>query len=266
MRTGASRLPRQRHRRGLDGGRYLAAEAAADLRRDHPHPGHGHVEYFRDGVAQGELGLGGDPHRRPPRGVEARQRGMGFDVGLVHHGRVEAVLEDPVGLGETALHVAPQDLLVVAHVAAPVLHAGLRPVVGMAVVDQRRVRLHGLQSRRDRRKHLVVHLDEARRFLGRLLVHRRHRGDAVADVAHLGAGEILLVADEFPVADRGQVGRGHHGLDARQPLGPLGADGGDAGVGVGAQHHLAVEHLASRRHVRAEHRLPGDLLEDLDPG
>ena len=133
-------------------------------------------------------------------------------------------------------------------------------------MEQRRVRRHGFQPRGHRGEHLVVHLDQPRRFLRSLLVHRSHRGDAVAHVADLGAGEIRLVADEPSVADVGEVGRGDHGADARKPLGPLGADGNDAGVGVRAQHHLAAEHPASRLDVRAEHRLPGYLFEDLDPG
>ena len=261
----APRLARQGHRRGLHGGRQLAAEAAADLGGDDPDLGHGHPQDLRDGGAQRELGLGGRPHSGLARGVEAGRGGVRFDVGLVHHGHVETVLEDPVGLREPACHVAAHDLLVAAHVAAPV-QVRLRPVVGVVFVQQRRVRRHGLQPGSDRGQHLIVHLDEPRRFLGGLLVHRRHRGDAVAGIARLGGGEVRLVAHEAAVADVRKVGGRHHRLDARQPLGALGADGGDARVGVRAQHHLAGKHSVAGQDVRAEHRLPGDLLQNLDPG
>ena len=231
---------------------------------DDPHPGHGHSQDLRDGGAQRKLRLGGDPNRGLARRVEPRQRGVGLDVGLVHHRHVEAVLEDPVRLGKALFHVAAHDLLVAADVAAAV-EIRLRPVFAGVFVEQGRVRRHGFQSRGHRGEHLVVHLDQPRRFLRGLLVHRGHRGDAVAHVADLGAGEIRLVADEPSVADIREVGRGDHRPDARKPLGPLGADGDDARVGVRAQHHLAAEHPASRLDVRAEHRLAGYFFEDLDP-
>ena len=109
---------------------------------------------------------------------------------------MKAVLEDPVRLGEAAFHVSARDLLVAAHVAASVLYTRLCPIFGIALVKHRCVRRHGLRPRGDRGKHVVVHLDEPRGFLRGLLVHRCHRGDPVAHVADLGAGEVLFVADK----------------------------------------------------------------------
>jgi hypothetical protein len=139
----------------------------------------------------------------------------------------------------------------------------IHPAGDHVLEQQRRILGHRLVDVDHVRQDLVLHVDEADRLARDGRAGRGHRGDSVPLVENLLTGHD--VASHVPEIDcqalgadvgelvLGQIGAGHHGLDAGQRLRARGVDGDDARVGVRAPENLS-EQRAGHVEVRAEHR------------
>ena len=142
------------------------------------------------------------------------------------------------------------------------------------LVQDRRVVLHGVQHVDGGRQHLVVHLDQLQGLFRNVDVDGGHRGHGMPAVQHLVVRQRVvaqmlhvdrhLAEVGHAVLGLGHVVRRHHRLDARQGLGLAGIDRADAGVGVRAAQHLAVQH-AGQPHVGAVNRPPGHFVGAVRP-
>ncbi len=232
----------------------LAPEAAPHRGGDHADVGGGHVE----DLGQQPMDVVGCLCRRPEGELL-----VGSEVGhrrVLLHGQVRVALEEEDVLAhegggrEGGLHVAELERHVLVDVGpVPVLvdaHLG----VGERLLD----RHQGAQR-------LVVDLDQLRGALGRLLVHRRHRGQRVAHHADLGAAERLLVlrhGEDAELHGRKVVPRDDR-VHAWQLPGPRGVDPGDEGVRVRAAQELGKCH-AGQHEIVGVLRVAGDLGPGVD--
>ena len=89
-------LAGQQHRRGLQDERIFAAESATDLGADEANAAVRRLQGFGEGVADGELPLGGGPHMDFAVGIDLGDGDMGLDVPLMGHGDLIAPLKDLV--------------------------------------------------------------------------------------------------------------------------------------------------------------------------
>jgi hypothetical protein len=186
-------------------------------------------------------------------GIDHRERRVLLDrevrVPLVE----EDVLEDAVGDGERALHVAELerdalvDVALVAVVVNPRLGKGER-----------------LERIGDGRERLVVDGDQVERGGGFLLARRDHRRDRIADKPHLVPAERVFVLRDRqdPVRDR-EVRARQDELHARRGGRPRDVDRADPPVRDPGAEELHVEH-AREREVVGEARPPRDLRPPVD--
>ena len=189
----------------------LAAEAAAHLGGDDPHlvlrhtGDHGREEpdYVRV--------LGRRPEGQLPGGL----RPLGDRGARLHGVRYQALVEYPlldhhVGAGEGLVGV-----IAARH------HPVERLVVGRVLVELRGAIAHCLLGVDDRRKRVVLDLDELQRILGCVAVLRNHHRHGVPLVPHRVVGDREMV-DRLEVGVREQ---------------PRAWDGGERGVDVRARVH-----------------------------
>ena len=198
----------------------LRAEAAADVRRDHPQARLGHAEDDREPEAQDVRDLG----RRPERVLVGR--GL---VGRDHAARLDRV-RDQALLAVALLHGhgrVAEDALDVAALELP----GEAVVRAEVVVEDRRAVGERLLGVDHGRKLLVVDLDELGRVLRQSARLGDHDRDAVALVAHLVGGEravhrlLGVLGDEPDARERGrpvvgEVGAGERPRRRPRPRGP----------------------------------------------
>ena len=242
-----------RHRLQEHGG--LAAEAAADLGGNGLDARRGDAELPGGQIADGEVALAGHPQQDVAVLAPAGDAGVRFDVALVDGSAVELVLDDDVGGGETRLDVAG-----VEHVGVGDVGGRRRFVaVGAQLGVDDHLALRGLPHVGDVRQHLVVDLYQVERLVGDGGRGGRHRGDRLALVAHVAAAHHHLRA--HLVGDRGwKVVAGHHREHAVERRRGAGVDRADAGVGVRAAQHFAVQH-ARQVEVGAVVGAPGHLVD-----
>ena len=224
-----------RQRFEIDDG--LAAEAAADLRRDHLDVAHGLAEHLRRQRAHLEVALGAAPDGGLAVLVRRRRAGVRFDVALMGGGNPMLALDDHVGGGETGLHVAALELGRGGDVAGRL--AGVAVGV-LALVDEGCAVGDGLVDGEHRRQRFVFHVDEIERVFGLLQRLRGNGCHGVAVVEHLVACEHVL--GEVGCAFVGEVAAGNGGQHAVGGERPREVQALDASVGVRAAQHLAVEH------------------------
>ena len=224
----------------------LAAERPAHRGLNHADGG-GIQPQNRGELAVQVMGhLGGGPHRQAPALVVAADGAVRLD------GRVGRPLEEVVALhdhlrGRHALvHLAEAEPHPLGDVPVPSLPAGLvdeRPFLASIRRERRRRIQVGGQL-------LVLDPNPRQRPVRGVLVHRRHRRHAVADVAHPLHAQRILVGrpGNDAVADRHVPARddGAHALERQRPGG---VDGDDAGVRVDAPQDLAVQHAREREIV-----------------
>ena len=189
-----------------------------------------------------------------PSSLYGRRTRVGLDVALVGGGHAVLGLDDDVGFREARFHVAAFEALLGGDVARRL--AGVAVGV-LALVDERCAVGDRVVDAEHRRQGLVLHLDEIERRLGLRDRLGRHGGNRVAVVEHLVAseyvlGQVVLGAGEIGAGNRGQHAVGGAGLRQVHAL--------DAGMGVGAAQHLAVQHVGEVQ-VCAERR-PSSYLFD----
>ncbi len=187
---------------------------------------------------------------------------MRLDVALMNGTRLELALDDQVRFLETGRDVAERELDPLGHVR----RLGRRRRDASrdhAVLEDRRVGLHGIDLVDDVRQHLVVDLDQLQRLTCDRLARRRDGGHGMALEEGLLARQ--HVAHDVAVVDQHLAGRDelrglilevvpcHDGLDASESQSLGRVNRLDAGVGVRRAQHLAHE-LAGHLEVGAVER------------
>jgi len=131
-----------------------------------------------------------------------------------------------------------------------VLAQDVRPGQGVVrterrVLDEDGRGVEGGRHAEDGGQLLVLDLDEARGFLGRVLRLGRHRGHGLAVVLRLTHGDDRAVGELGPEArDRlGEVRRGHDQADAGHLLGGARIYGDDPGMRAVKRDELDLEHV-----------------------
>ena len=234
-----------------------AAEVAAHRRLDHAHPVAGDAEGLGQVALVEKRHLGGAPHGE--RGVGALGRVPGRDRGHRAQAGGGHVVE-PV----FALHHDGRPREGRVHVAVRELVAEVDQVAPAPLVHERGVRPEGRRRVEHRGQLLVVHPDAPHRLLGDLLGQRGHRGDLVADAAHLAAvgraalerQVILGEAERVLLHAVGGDHRDHPG----QRLGRARVDPEHARVRVAGPEDRAVGE-ARQGEIVEELGVPGDLLD-----
>ena len=262
-----SRLARERigQRFQVDDG--LAAESAANLRRNRPDVGQSRAGHLGGGVANHELALARTPDRCPPVRRHADKARVRLDVPLVDGTGLEVPLDDHIGLGKAVVHVAERE----GHAARDVGRRIRRRIVAVRaqeIVHDRCVGAHRLVDVDDPGQWFVVDVDEFQRGFSGLCGRRRHcrdgmarveclvaRHDVAADEAHVGRADLHRRVER----EVHQVGTRHHGLHPGRRRGPVQVDRSDACMGMRAAQHLAPEH-SRLREIGAERRPAGHLV------
>ena len=234
----------------------LPPEAATDGGRHHPDVGGRHVEDLGEHAVNVVRRLGRGPQR------ELAVRAPVRDRGVLLHGQMrvaleeEGILTDEVGGGEGRLHVAELEGDGLVDVGAVAVLVDAHVLVAQRLLDGH----EGLER-------LVVDLDQLGGALGRLLVHRGHRGHRVADHPDLLDAECLFILRHGQDAElhARQVVPGDDGVDAGQRGSPGGVYPFNKRMGVRAAEQLAVGE-ARQDHVVGELGLAGDLGPGIDLG
>ena len=166
-------------------------------------------------------------------------------------------LQHHFGLAEALFHVAQLVLDVAGDIApCPGVLAASEPLLlevgGQGFVDHGRVGPHSVLEGQHRLQHLVVYVNEGQGLLGDVGAGGGDGGHGVALVEGLMVGHDVLghqphvalgfsQVNDLVLNNREVLGR-DCGQHAGQGLGLAGVYRPDAGVGVGAAQHLAVEH------------------------
>jgi len=214
-------LSEQARENGGSRGLELGAEPAAHVGVDYAHIGERQTEDAGVLLLDREHSLQRLPHR------ETVAVPLG-DAAVELHGRVDLILhvvgalENDLGGGETGLHVAPLVAVGIAGAVAAVVDRG-RPV-------RERVALVG-----NRRQHVVLDLDGAKRVSGLLRGLGGDRGDRLPFEA-TGFGQqrhrVRTAVERPPYIPHLGGGGNEYGLDAGHGFGGRGVDLLDLSVGV----------------------------------
>ena len=257
---------RQRDRLEIDGG--LATEAATDLGRRHPQVAQRNAQQAGTHRPHRELALGGHPDLVLAIGPGAGHAGVRLEVALVNRRGDITPLDHHIGLGEASRRIAATQLDLLGDVRGR-RRARHLPLGEEIVVQQRRIGRHRRLHVDDVRQHLVLDADQRERLaqdIGRGRRHRRHRVTDIQDLVtrHAVFRERAqrgraLAGFHFLVAGLGEIGSGHHRLDAGQRARGGGVDAKEAGMGMGASLDAAGEH-AGQSQVGAEVGATGDLV------
>ena len=186
----------------------LAAEAAADVLRDHADVELGNVEDRRDILPDIVVGLGRDPdgERRSP-GIEIGDAAAGFERQRGLAPERETARYAAGGGAERALGVAG------------FVHEGGGDIAGRVRVELRRARRQGRFHGRDRGQRAVIDLDQLGEILGPIAILGDHQGHGLADEAHpVGRQQLrhgladagMAEARDQRLVDEGQIARGQH--------------------------------------------------------
>ena len=242
-----------RHERGdrLEDVFGLAAERAAHGHLDDPDAVVFQPEQLGDDGARGVDALACRPHGHPARAVALRHA----------HVRLERRMMDPRRGRRRRDDDGSRQV-------RPLSHLGLVLVGQVAArMDAHVVTLERLLGSEERRKRLVLHVDQRDRGVGDRPARGDHRGDAVAHEPHVLAEQRLVVGAEVLPGMDARPAEAIHGRvqvredldDAGQRLGAGGVDAFDGAVRDRAQQQLGVEH-AGQLKVAAVDQLAGDLL------
>ncbi len=225
----------------------LRAEAAAHLGLDDEYARSGDVQTLGEGAPHAERRLGGGAHHETPVFVEPGDHQMGLDGRRLGGGDAVGFLEDALGFGERALHVAQGGQDASREVA--------RCVRGL--VDRDSIEQEGRLWIEHGGALFVLHPDRLRRAQGELRVLGRHHRDPVADEADGGVENGPRRRSGGPSREvRLPEDRHHPGKGARG----RGVDAKHAGVGVRRAHHPHVEQ-ARDPEVARERAVAGDALD-----
>ena len=243
----------------------LGPEAAADLRRDHPHPALIPAEHLDQGAHGGMGHLGRAPQRQQiVHRVMDGDGAAAFDRMAAAAVLPDRLGEDMGGAGEGGIDIA------VAHV-----ELGEQIVRGASVRGGRAVG-QGIAAVGDRRQHIVIDADERHGVLGDVSRIGDNDGDRLTDMdgfvaAERRAAPVLLVAragktDDEPLGlEMGhQIVKGEDGAHPGECCRRRLVDGADGGMAVGTAHEGGVQH-ARHGDVVDEPRLAAQQRRILQP-
>ena len=253
----------QSNRGRLDRRRVLPAKTTTDLGRNYPDLYQRQLEDSGNRRSYRELGLRRHPDRHLTGRIDFGQDCVRLDVSLVHHRDEEAMLKNPVGLLKAPFRIPIDGLRMETYVSLSTLNHRQRSIFLIVLVNQRRPLTHGLKGIGQGGQNLVIDLYKFKGLLSRFLVHGRHSGNFVSYGPDLGAGEILLVADEPSINIFWKVLCGDDRFDPFEALCPLRIDLLDPGVGVGASQDLPEQKGTAKTNIGPEYRLTRDLLQNL---
>ncbi len=262
-----ARFLRQHGGNGFQVDDRLAAETAADLGRIDTQVADRHPHQLGGQRTNREMPLAGGPDFALPVRLDPRRAGVRFDIGLVHGGGLELVLDHDIGRGKTRVEVADLEFQPLRDVGGPARRR-LDPARDHVGEQQRRIRGHRGIDVDDMRQDFVLHVDQRARRRGNGIADRSHRGDRMTFVQHLLTRHDVarhvpeihrhpFGADIFEILLR-EVGRGDHRAHAGQRRGAAGIDGDDAGMGMRGAEDLAHQG-AGHLHVGAVHGAAGHL-------
>ena len=185
-------------------------------------------------------------------GIPGGQRRIGFHHGVMDLGAFVSFLAHQIGLGETGRGVAEL-----------VMNLPL-DVVGFLFVQGHRAGLAGIGGFEIGGQLAYLEANKGNRQLCRGFVHRRHRRDRIADVAHLAARqrELVLGDRNHAVGHVAFIAR-NDGAHPRQAQRFGDVDLKQLGMGVrAAQDH--ADQGVGRRQIRRVTRRAGDFLIAVD--
>ena len=227
-------------------------------------------------VAHREKLLRAAPYGQLAVTVPERGRGVRLYVALMHCLRVELALHYRIRLCEALLHIPVIEdkmvsdirLLVAIAVAAGAKCGACH--CKQSLVQYRRALCHRIIGGQSGRQHLIVHINQLRRFLCQMLARSRDRGDRMSHVQRLLARHDI--AAEEAVVDRRalflidelggrirKVGSRDDRMHSRHRQRPARIDSANAGMGVRAANDLRVQQTGHRR-IRGVARASGDLV------
>ena len=195
---------------------------------------------------------------------------MGFHRIVLRAGKVKSVGKDQIRILKSDSHIAllvakmKTDIAVLVHdmraAAAIARIAALQ-----SFVHQRRAGFQRIVDGAYGGQLFIVNFDQIDRLLRGRAVHRRHRGDHVAGVAHFVGGDNLLIAHIGAKGIRGNLNgvAREHGEHARQSVGSTGVDAANARVGQRTAQHLGNGH-PRQAHIAGVNRLAGNLVRAID--
>ena len=233
----------------------LAAEPTAHHRLDQANLAHVQLHHRGDGHVHviGHLRRAPDVQPLVER-IPAGHGGVGFHLGVGHLWGMEAVLQDHIAGRETRLHVPKLGVNLALDIAFAFFMQGFRPLG------------HRLEGIEVGRQGVVFHHDGVQGLFGRPGIHRGHRGDAFALVAHLVPGQRILVARQGQHAERHvALLPGDHRSHARHGFGRRNVDGHDAGVRVGAAQDASHQGVR-KTEIRGILAPSGGFFQPVDEG
>ncbi len=211
----------------------LATESTSDVVADDANPRQRQTQHLRHLGLNRVNALGGLPNRELVP-VPLRNTSVELERRVQLAGGSEVSLDHDVGFVEAAFHVA-----------ARIGFGRLDPVA--SVVNLRRVIVQRLSFIDHEWQNLVIDRDGAGSVRSHIRGFRGHRGHGIALVTAVRIEELALVATAVgPDEIGGWRVAGQHGMHAPHRLGLGGGHALHVGVGVGAAHDCAVEHIGER--------------------
>ena len=171
--------------------REFSAEAAADLHRSHLNLRDVQIKGGCDSAPHLERPLCAGPYVNPtvviPQGCDV----LWLDIALMHHSGRELAFDGNVGLLETLVQITEAVLEVFRNVAGPVqLFAKL--LSPKTLEDNRRAISHAIWGCGHRRQDIVLHVNEAQRFLCHVSVDSGNACDGVSGVQNFVLSKNVL--------------------------------------------------------------------------
>ena len=258
-----TRLERERRRNRLYGRLHLAAEAAADARRDHAHASHWQPQRIADVTLHPRDGLMRRPDGDLVAIVELGDGAAWLEVDVCLRLRFVVALHDHIALGKCRLDVAFDDRLLRQNIAAAAAIENLE-IAGNVVVDQERTGGERAVDIEDGWQFLIFDVDELEGFKGCRTIDRRDCRDGLADIADLVVREHGFVLDHRAHRMERKILCRDDGSDTRQLARSADVVFENLGVREWASEHRTMEHERAHDVVRILCRAV-DLADRFEP-
>ena len=249
----------------------LAAEPAAEFRRNDLDLGQVHFEQLGDLGAEHEMALGAGPYLGEPAFGIVGDAGLRFDIALVNRLGVEFPLDDDIGLGKALFDIAELAFETGGDVRR-FRRLGLHALGELVFVEDRRIGLHRVAHVDHVGQHFVIDLDQLQRRTGDGIAGGGDGGDRMAVIEHVFARhhvarDVAEIDHQFArcrVFDRhvGEIVARHHRFYAGQRFRRGDVYRQDIGAGMRAAQHPA-DQLTGQRNIRCVTRASGDLVHGI---
>ena len=264
-------LEREDGRRHIRVGGEFAAKTATDFGRCYPHIRDRDVEQFGHLIANGKSALRAGPDLHMIIFTPERSRGMGLDIPLMHHRRLELAFHNHIGRRK-ALGQITAGMLEVGRYVGRFVRFFAQLIGKEILMQQRRVRLHGFFGIEHDRQHLIFDFDQGGGFFGNVGADCGHRSHRMTVVKHLVMGDNVIaqfaqIGRIFPhfldlIGHFAQIGACTNRRHARQFFSGARVDRENAGMGMGAAHKFAIEHVG-QVNIVGIHSTSGHLIHTI---